>query len=288
MQDEIVARLANQLRRELVSAEARRAERSPLPDSTDLVFQGIAMLYRGLSPDMLAKARGFFDRALDLDSDNVAALIHVAIVDHIVGSGGMTDDPCPFMAAAETKLSRALALAPNHPWAHWGMGLVLCSTNRGARGIEELERALALDPNLAVAHGFMGLAQTFIGRAEETEAHILEAFRLSPRDAASSHWYFNVGFAKACLGRFEEALPWLRKSLDANRNNPWAHFHTAACLAHLGRLDEARREVEAGLTVDPKFTIKRMRAGIESDHAVYMVQREHITEGMSTAGVPRG
>ena len=288
MQDEIVARLANQLRRELVSAEARRAERSPHPDSTDLVFQGIAILYRGLSPDMLAKARGFFDRALDLDSDNVDALIHVAILDQIVGSGGMTDDPCPFMAAAETKLSRALAIAPNHPWAHWGMGLVLCATNRGARGIEELERALALDPNLAVAHGYIGLAQTFIGRAEETEAHILEAFRLSPRDAASYLWYFNVGFAKACLGRYEEALPWLRKSLDANRNNPWAHFHTAACLAHLGRLDEARREVEAGLTVDPKFTMKRLRVGLESDHAAYMVQRERITEGMRVAGLPEG
>jgi TolB-like protein/class 3 adenylate cyclase len=288
MQDEIVARLANQLQSELVSAEARRAERLPHHDSMDLVFQGRAILFRGLSPDMLAKARGFFDRALDLDSDNVDALIGVAIVDQIVGSGGMSDDPRPFMAAAETKLSKALALAPNHPRARWGMGLVLCATNRAARGIEELERALALDPNLTIAHAYMGLAQTFIGRAEETEAHVLEAFRLSPRDSAAYLWCFNIGFAKACLGRYGEALPWLRKSLDANRNNPWAHFHMAACLAHLGRLDEARREVEAGLTVDPKFTMKRFRAGPESDHTVYMVQRERIAEGMRKAGVPRG
>jgi hypothetical protein len=32
MQDEIVARLANRLGQELVSAEAKRAERSPHPD----------------------------------------------------------------------------------------------------------------------------------------------------------------------------------------------------------------------------------------------------------------
>ena len=133
----------------------------------------------------------------------------------------------------------------------------------------------------------MGLAHVFIGRAEEPEAHVLEAFRLSPRDAAAYLWYFNVGFAKACLGRYGEALPWLRKSLDANRNNLWAHFHAAACLAHLGRLDEARREVEAGLIVDPKFTIKRLRAGLESDHGEYMVQRERIAEGTRKAGVPR-
>ena len=40
MQDEIVARLANQLGAQLIEAEARRAQRAPLPDSMDLYFQG--------------------------------------------------------------------------------------------------------------------------------------------------------------------------------------------------------------------------------------------------------
>jgi TolB-like protein len=40
MQDEIVSRLANALDAELISAEARRAERSPHPDAMDLVFLG--------------------------------------------------------------------------------------------------------------------------------------------------------------------------------------------------------------------------------------------------------
>ena len=42
MQDEIVARLANQLGTQLIAAEARRAERAPHPDSMDLYFQGLA------------------------------------------------------------------------------------------------------------------------------------------------------------------------------------------------------------------------------------------------------
>jgi tetratricopeptide (TPR) repeat protein len=99
-------------------------------------------------------------------------------------------------------------------------------------------------------------------------------------------WFFNVGFARACLGRCEEALPWLRKSIDANRNNPWAYFQTAACLARLGLLDEARHEVEAGLAVDPKYTIKRLRATVESDNATYLAQRERIYEGLRKAGLP--
>jgi hypothetical protein len=40
MQDEIAARLANALDTQLLSAEARRAEQAPKPDSMDLYFQG--------------------------------------------------------------------------------------------------------------------------------------------------------------------------------------------------------------------------------------------------------
>jgi hypothetical protein len=40
MQDEIVARLAGQMNAELVTAEARRAERAPLPDFDGPLFPG--------------------------------------------------------------------------------------------------------------------------------------------------------------------------------------------------------------------------------------------------------
>jgi len=132
------------------------------------------------------------------------------------------------MAAAEAKLSKALAAAPNLAPAHFLMGQVLCATNRAARGIEEYERALAIDPNLAVARGAMGLAHIFLGHAEETEAHVLEALRLSPGDTAIWAWFLHVGGAKAPLGKDEEALHWLNKSIDANRNVFLAFFLLSA------------------------------------------------------------
>ena len=58
MQDEIVARLAGQLGTQLISAEARRAERAPQPGSMDLYFRGMACLYKGYSPEYMAQARG--------------------------------------------------------------------------------------------------------------------------------------------------------------------------------------------------------------------------------------
>jgi TolB-like protein len=111
MQDEIVARLANQLRSEFVAAEARRAERAPNPDSMDLVFQGHALLYRGPTPDNLAKARVLYERARELDPGNVDALARVGAVDTIVGSLFMTADPASALVVAETSLAKALSLA---------------------------------------------------------------------------------------------------------------------------------------------------------------------------------
>ena len=75
MQDEIVSRLANRLGHELARAEARRAGRSVTPDSVDHYFLGLADLNKGQTTDLLDKARFHFDRALDLDPDNVDALV---------------------------------------------------------------------------------------------------------------------------------------------------------------------------------------------------------------------
>ena len=82
---------------------------------------------------------------------------------------------------------------------------------------------------------------------------------------------------------------WLRRGLEANRNYPVAHFDLAAALARLGELDEARAAVQAGLALDPSFTIRRFRdVASHSDNPTYLAGRERICEGMRLAGVPEG
>ena len=92
MQDEIVSRLANTLDAQLTEQEARRSERSPHPDSMDFYFQGKTWLYKGWTPDYLAKARELFERALALDPNNVGAMVWTAVVDLTVGVAYMSDD----------------------------------------------------------------------------------------------------------------------------------------------------------------------------------------------------
>jgi hypothetical protein len=135
------------------------------------------------------------------------------------------------------------------------------------------------------------MAKVLLGRAAETEAHVNEAIRLSPRDILACRWFVIVGLAKRQLNADAESLVWLRRGLDANRNHSAAHFGLAATLALLGELDEARAAAQAGLALDPSFTIRRFRdatSGWGLADPTYLAGRERTIEGMRLAGVPEG
>ena len=289
MQDEIVARLAGALNTELITAEARRAEQAPTPDSMDRYFQGLAWFNKGITRDNVAQAQSFFDRALAADPDNVEALIGSARADMAAGGQSFAADPVAAFAAAEAKLTKALSTVPDHARGHMTLGFVYILTKRAAQGIAECEHALALDRNLAAAHSIIGLGKIYIGRAKETEAHIVEALRLSPRDTIAYNWMSYAGIAKNYLGLYDQAIPWFRRAIEANRNFAHPHFVLGVALALLGKLDEARSSVRTGLALNPTFTISRARAAWSamSDDPTHLAQTERLFEGMRKAGVPQ-
>ncbi len=177
MQDEIVARIANTLKSEIASAEARRTARSANPNALDLWLRGFDWIQRGGGrPECLANARDCFARALKIDPDNVDAMTGLVLADTIAAATYAFDDRPERVTAAEATILRALSLAPQHAMAHFCFGQVLTLTRRPERAIVEFNEALALDRNLAVAHAQIGSVKIALGRAEETEAHV----RLDP------------------------------------------------------------------------------------------------------------
>jgi TolB-like protein/class 3 adenylate cyclase len=288
MQDEIVARLAGSLNAQLVAAEARRAEQAPNPDSMDLYFQGLAWFNKGSTPDIMTRARSFFERAVSVDPDNIDAAIGAAAAEARVAASSFVADPTAAFASAEAILTKALSSLPDNPLGHMWLGYVHIFTKRAARGIAECEHALALDRNLVHAHACVGWGKIFIGRAEETEFQIVEALRFSPRDTNAHVWTYVAGIAKLALGDYEQAAELLSRAIEANRNYPIGHFQLAAALAQLGRLDEARLVVKAGLALNPTFSVSRARAlwPAVTDNPTFVAQLEPVLEGLRKAGVP--
>src|SRR5215472_5400605 len=268
----------------------RHGERNVHPDAMDLVFQGRSWFNKGITLSYMVQARSFFEQAMALDPENVEAMVGLGLVDATTGVAFLTDDWSARFTSAEATLTKALSLAPNHALAHVSLGLVQIFTKRAAQGIAQCEHALVLDRNLAAAHGLIGFAKVLLGRGAETEAHINEALRLSPRDTSAPRWFVWGGIAKTQLNADAEAVVWYRRGLDANRNYSAAHFHLAAALARLGELDEARAAVQAGLALDPSFTIRRYRDATkaQSDNPTFLAGCDRAIEGMRLAGVPEG
>ena len=127
-----------------------------------------------------------------------------------------------------------------------------------------------------------------MGQGAETEAHVNEALRISPRDISAHRWLAIVGISKLQIFADAEALGWLRRSIELNRNYPLAHFWLATALALLGWPGQASAAAKAGLSLDPTFTVRRFRDGAPSDNPIFLERRKRVYEGMRLAGIPEG
>jgi TolB-like protein/class 3 adenylate cyclase len=288
MQDEIVSRLANALEIQLVAAEALRSERKQNPNSMDLYFQGRAHLNNRTTPQAIAKARQCFERALAADPENVEALVFRAGVDCIVGAAIMGVDSVPYFAAAEAACTQVLAKVPKHAFAHLVLGSVYIFTGRAKQGVAECERALALNHNLASAHAFIGFAKQLLGRPEETEAHVLEALRISPHDVFAFWWMNWVGQSKLQLEDYPAAANWFRKAIEDNRNYAWPHLGLASALVRLGAPEEAEAAMREALALDPNFNIRLLRTKLPPIDPTLQDRRQRYLDSLSAAGMPEG
>ena len=290
MQDEITTRLARTVGIELVAAEGRRAERERPNnmDAVDLAMRGWAILNQPLSLRRDREACDLFDAALRLDDRNVEALVGLAFyhVNDVRTFASTNRDEQ--LRIAETAITEALTLAPGNALAHFVRANVLHISGATERSLRELEFAITLDRNLAWAHADAGFMKVLLGRAEEAEADVANAIRLSPRDPWLDRWHSLLGIADLFLGRLESALDRLRKSVEMNPNVALTQFFLAAASALSGRAAEAREARNAGLRLDPNFTVARFRNERRSENPTFLAQRERIYEGLSLAGVPEG
>jgi len=288
MQDEVTTRLARTIHIELIAAESRRATREHPDrlDSVDHTLHGWRAWNKHLSQGGARQARRFFEAALQLDENNVGALVGFANAHMWEVNMYASDDRAGQIRAAEAAATKALTLAPDSADAHVTYGTVLFAMRAPERALREFEFAVSLEGNLATAHGYLGLAKFFLGRAQDTRAHVAEAMRLSPRDPLLFHWHFFVGVADVYLGRVVHALESLRKSVEINPNWGLSQFVLAGALALAGLLAEAAEVCAVARRIAPNFTIAKFRAEAVSDSPVYLAQREHFYKGLHLAGVP--
>jgi len=156
------------------------------------------------------------------------------------------------MKAGIEMLKRAVELDPEHAlaWATLGQayplasGLGLMSPAEGmGLGREAAQRALAIEPRLAEGHTALGLVQhwyeyDFPG----AEVSFARALELAPGSADALQ---AIGMLEYCLGRFDRALDFLQRSIEADPLSMIGPSYVARVLYSAGRLKEAEAELRA-------------------------------------------
>jgi adenylate cyclase len=284
VQDEITATIVGAIEPELGKAERERA-RAKRPNDLrawDLYQRGLWHTYKRTRED-LANAQHMFQRAIEIDPGLARAYaaaeeaFFFQFVGGYVGTGGATKvDALRF---AET----AVQLDGQDAFNRYALGRALILMRRHNSAVFELGKAIELDPSFAQAHYALAMALATGGRPKEALPHIELAMRLSPQDPYFGQ--FLVRRAEACLflGRIEEAVESAELSLR-EPNIQWSRWAIlAASQAHLGRLEEARRSIEALQALRPGIDLAFTRDywPIADANAL-----EYLMEGLRRAGLP--
>ena len=281
LQDQVVARLANTLGSELVKAEAEKSIHSGNPDAIDLTMRGWAILNQPQSvadKDSLAKALDLFEQALKLDPNNVDALVGAAAVerdDYVFK--GMDEKPGQ-IAKIEELLAKAIRNDPTNARAYMVRARLYRVTKRNQEAVEAGQTAVRLNPNYASAYAQLAWDEVTPAEIPLAIANIDQAIKLSPRDPEMARWHWIKGKTFNYMGRYQDAIREIQAALDSGYSAWTVHTHLAVAYAYLGRQSEAEAAVAQARKLNPKLTIKWLRAWLDVPEVYY--------EGLRKAGLP--
>jgi len=154
---------------------------------------------------------------------------------------------------------------------------------------KHVARAIQLNPNAADMLASATYVLQALGEAEEAVQCGQTALRLNPHHP---DWY--LGYLSDALftaRRYPEALAFRVRAPSVMIDS---HFFGAALLAHMGRLDEAKRWADTGMsrlaaTPGGALAIAERRVVellLENNPYCRQEDRDHFAEGMRKAGIP--
>jgi len=283
VQDEITETLAGAIEPELGKAERERA-RTRRPDDLrawDLCQRGLWHTYKRTRQD-LADAQHMFRQAIEIDPGLARAYAAAEEAFFFQFVGGYVDTGEAAKADALRFAEKAVQLDGEDAFNRYALGRALTLVRRHDSAVFELRKAIELNPSFAQAHSALAMALATGGHPEEALPHIELAMRLSPQDPYFGQ--FLVRRAEACLfsGRVVEAVEAAERSLR-EPNIQWSRWAIlAAAQAHLGRLEEARRSIEALRILRPEIDLAFTRDywPIADANAL-----EYLLDGLRKAGM---
>jgi len=255
LQDDITFQIIRALQVKLTEGEQARllGKGARSFDAYAKVLQAREEFYR-MNREGNARSRQLAEEAIALEPGYAGALAMLAL-NHMMDLWfGFSQDPRESLALASRAAHQALSLDENDLTARVVLCYLYVMERRHDEAVAAGENAVALSPSGAGAHAALGSALYFAGRPKEALASIKRAISLNPFPPAV--YLRQLGLYYSAEGRFEEAVPELKKTLDLSPNDLFAHLALARACVRLGRLEEARAEAAEIMRIYPKFSLE--------------------------------
>jgi adenylate cyclase len=291
-QGDIVGRLARTLNLELFEAASRRIERERAanPDARDFAMRAWARVLRGpQSPATFEEALRLNERALEIDPESVDAKNNMASILDGKLSNGWSSSVQEDQAQAEKLFREILERNPNDARAHIGMGILRRVQNRLDEARIELETGIALDRNNTMAFRNVGLTLIQMGKPEEAISYIEKSIRLNPHDPTIGNNYGALGSCHLLLGHLDQAIEFLRKASAANPRAFGIHLGLAGALGLRGDLGEAKAEIAEAIKLEPEVnSLAALRAHYPwiTNPPLWALREKTVNVGLRRAGFP--
>ena len=278
MQDHIVRSIAAQLSVRLQLADLEKASRKP-PNSMaayDYVLRGHALPI-GV-PEAEAEARRLFQMAIDIDPGYARAYASLGAY-HILEWSRDLDTPAATLDRSLALTKKAVALDDGDDFCHAMLGRAHMFRRDHELADYHFQKALALNPNSPSLMAGLGILYGFRGEPERGLDYFREALAIAPHFDPTWYWR-NRAVVHFIAHEYEEAIEGFRRSPI---QPDWVEAYLAACHAHLGKIDEARKHAAAALHLTPQLTIQALLA---VDPFRRREDAEHLVEGLRKAGIP--
>jgi DNA-binding winged helix-turn-helix (wHTH) protein/tetratricopeptide (TPR) repeat protein len=242
------------------------------------------------SPERFKAAQAMLEQALAEDPGNVEIQVALAALlmrgVQMVWLDAAEREPAEIKAGA--LLQQTLRARPNYIPAHEAYCRFLNATNQFSASLVACARALSLDPWNGIALFHVGLAQIQTGRFEDALATFKQADRFDTPQVSRWTWMIGAGWANMLMGRAEDAVPWLLKSIAITSASGRTHMLLAAAYQQLGKTEEARAAMEKGRELRPGSTMQNVPTPQKNSSPVYVEAAERIMRLMAAAGLPEG
>ena len=230
------------------------------------------------------KALDLLRRATELDPmfSTAHAYLCYAYYEGVVM--GWPDDPVRDLELGMDAGRQAIWIDSMDPVGHFAVGRIHMMQGNHDASIASLRKAIELNPSFSQAHHGLSMVLTLAGDLEEARAAGLEVERLSPRDPILWATTIVQALSYVLEEKPEAALEWVRKTEQLHRSTGyWVPAISAAALAQSGRLEEARKALEAARRELPKLSLNYLVEALPTRQPDGL---KPYLDALRTAGLP--